>query len=137
MSWDMGGSDKIRSLLRHFYGLIDAIVFVVDGTDRDRLEVARDELHKLLLEVPSFPGKVRKLGESVPVLVFVNKQDVEGALTVGEAETALDLMGPQEVDWSARALQGGLLMGTHHRAGAASQILRLMTPHYPIPRPAN
>ena len=59
-----------------------------------------------------------------PLLVFVNKQDVEGALTVEEAKTALGLVAAQDVDWSHQALCHAFLMGTHARVGKESPVRR-------------
>merc|ERR1712124_160271 len=36
--WDVGGQDKIRPLWRHYYQNTQAVIFVVDSSDRERLE---------------------------------------------------------------------------------------------------
>ena len=46
--WDVGGQDKLRPLWRHYYQNTDAIIYVVDSNDRERVEKARFELHKML-----------------------------------------------------------------------------------------
>merc|ERR1712006_10088 len=46
--WDIGGQDKIRKLWRHYYQGTDGVIFVIDSSDRDRIEDAREELMKLL-----------------------------------------------------------------------------------------
>merc|ERR1712227_379092 len=46
--WDVGGQDKIRRLWRHYYQDTDGLIFVVDSSDRDRIEDAREELEKML-----------------------------------------------------------------------------------------
>merc|ERR1712076_176498 len=48
--WDIGGQDRIRPLWRHYYTGTNAIIFVVDSNDRDRLDDAREELSKMLGE---------------------------------------------------------------------------------------
>merc|ERR1712230_156152 len=48
--WDVGGQDKIRPLWRHYYQNTQGVIFVVDSNDRDRIEDAREELHKILQE---------------------------------------------------------------------------------------
>jgi len=42
--WDVGGQDKIRPLWRHYYQNTQAVIFVVDAADPERLEDARNEL---------------------------------------------------------------------------------------------
>lgn len=46
--WDIGGQDKIRSLWRHYYQNTNGIIFVVDSSDRERIDKARVELEKLI-----------------------------------------------------------------------------------------
>merc|ERR1711934_1264852 len=46
--WDIGGQDKIRKLWRYYYNGVQGIIFVVDSSDRDRMEDAREELEKLV-----------------------------------------------------------------------------------------
>ncbi|EPQ27314.1 uncharacterized protein PFL1_06941 [Pseudozyma flocculosa PF-1] len=46
--WDVGGQDKIRPLWRHYYTGTQGLVFVVDSQDRDRIDEARQELHRII-----------------------------------------------------------------------------------------
>merc|ERR1719502_1046880 len=62
--WDIGGQDRIRKLWRHYYVGTQGLIFVVDSSDRDRIEEARDELHKMLRE-----DEMR----DASVLVYANK----------------------------------------------------------------
>merc|ERR1712115_666732 len=48
--WDVGGQDKIRPLWRHYYHNTQGLIFVVDSSDRERIQDAREELHKMLNE---------------------------------------------------------------------------------------
>jgi len=47
-------------------------VFVIDSSDKDRLEIAKQELFLVLQEEEL---------KNIPVLILANKQDVEGCLT--------------------------------------------------------
>ena len=49
--WDVGGQEKIRKLWRHYYDGAHGIIFVVDSCDRDRIDAAHDEVHRLMTEV--------------------------------------------------------------------------------------
>jgi ADP-ribosylation factor 6 len=64
--WDVGGQDKIRPLWRHYYTGTQGLIFVVDSADIDRLDEAKQELHKIIND--------REMKEAV-ILVFANKQD--------------------------------------------------------------
>ena len=80
--WDVGGQDKIRVLWRHYYDNIDGLIFVVDSNDRDRIEDAAEELKKMLAE--------EELKDCV-VLIFANKQDINGALSPAEITEKLQM----------------------------------------------
>ena len=36
--WDIGGQDKIRVLWKHYFENTDGLIFVLDSTDRARIE---------------------------------------------------------------------------------------------------
>ena len=67
--WDVGGQDKIRPLWRHYYTGTQGLVFVVDSQDRERIDEAKQELHRILSD--------REMKECL-LLVFANKQDLPG-----------------------------------------------------------
>merc|ERR1712057_5330 len=73
--WDVGGQDKIRKLWRHYYQNTEGLIFVVDSSDRDRIDDAREELSKMLADP--------EMAEAV-VLVFANKQDLPHAMSSTE-----------------------------------------------------
>ena len=62
--WDVGGQDKICPLWRHYYQNTQGLIFVVDSNDFNRIEAARDEMHRMLNE--------DELRDAV-LLVFANK----------------------------------------------------------------
>lgn len=66
---DVGGQDKIRPLWRHYYTGTQGLVFVVDSQDRERIDEARQELHRIISD--------REMRECL-LLVFANKQDLPG-----------------------------------------------------------
>ena len=63
----MGGQDKIRPLWRHYYAGTQGLIFVVDCADRDRIDEARQELHRIIND--------REMRDAI-ILVFANKQDL-------------------------------------------------------------
>ena len=36
--WDVGGQEKLRALWRHYFAATQALIFVVDSSDRGRLQ---------------------------------------------------------------------------------------------------
>ncbi|CAE7161581.1 unnamed protein product, partial [Symbiodinium necroappetens] len=63
--WDVGGQEKLRGLWRHYYKGGNALIFVLDSADHDRLPQAKEALLSILQE--------EELREA-PVLVFGNKK---------------------------------------------------------------
>ena len=91
--WDIGGQDKIRRLWRYYYTGTNAIIFVVDGNDRDRIEDAKEELMRLVTE--------EELRDAA-VLVFSNKQDLPNSMTAAEVTEKLGLHELRRRDWCAQ-----------------------------------
>jgi len=80
--WDVGGQDKVRPLWRHYYESSDALMFVVDSSDRDRIGQARAELMRALSEEEL---------KDAPLLVFANKQDLPSAMCCSQIVERLGL----------------------------------------------
>jgi len=80
--WDVGGQHKLRPLWKHYYQNTQAVIFVIDSSDRSRLEEAKGELVKLMGE--------KELKDAV-ILVLLNKQDVTGCLSAEEISDQLSL----------------------------------------------
>lgn len=50
MAGDVGGQKTLRSYWRNYFEKTDALIWVVDATDRLRVDDCREELHGLLQE---------------------------------------------------------------------------------------
>merc|ERR1712064_26308 len=92
--WDVGGQDKIRLLWRHYYTNTQGIIFVVDSNDRDRVDDAREELHKMIND--------EELKDAI-ILVYANKQDLPGAMTTPEVTDKLALHTIRGKTWYIQA----------------------------------
>lgn len=88
--WDLGGQASIRPYWRCYYGDTSAIVYVVDSSDRERIGISTEELQALFQEEEL---------KRVPLLVFANKQDVEGAMRAPDVSDALGLTGIRDRPW--------------------------------------
>lgn len=76
------GMEKIRPLWRHYYPSTQALIFVVDSNDCEKLETASLELNNVLRE-PELAD--------VPLLVLANKQDLPGALSITQITDRMGL----------------------------------------------
>jgi len=73
--WDVGGLHKIRSLWKHYYYNTQAVIFVIDSSNKERLSEAQGELVKLISE---------DLLKDACLLILANKQDVVGCASIEE-----------------------------------------------------
>ncbi|KAF7375781.1 ADP-ribosylation factor [Mycena sanguinolenta] len=92
--WDVGGQDIIRPLWRHYFHNTQAIIFVVDSNDRERVSQAREELQRMLNET--------ELHDAL-LLVFANKQDLPDAMNAAELTDKLGLHGLRDRSWYIQA----------------------------------
>ena len=88
--WDVGGQTKIRPLWQHYFENTDAVIFVVDSSDKERLEEAREELENILQD-----DRVRHAS----LLVFSDKVDLPGSVTTTEVTEKLGLYKHKEREW--------------------------------------
>jgi ADP-ribosylation factor-like protein 1 len=110
--WDLGGQSSIRYAYlifvffvmephisfspywRCYFPNTSAIIYVIDSSDTARLQTSRSELLTMLSEEEL---------SGVPLLVFCNKQDVEGALKPDAISEELGLAGGERNrEWSVR-----------------------------------
>ncbi|KAG8346770.1 putative ADP ribosylation factor family Signal recognition particle [Trypanosoma vivax] len=89
--WDLGGQANIRPFWRCYFTDTDAIIYVVDSTDKDRMGVAKHELYSLLEE--------DELRNSL-LLIFANKQDMMGAADEADMAQHLGLVTLLDRTWT-------------------------------------
>lgn len=110
--WDLGGQDRVRALWSVYYQNCNGIIYVVDCNDHDRIQIAKDSLHRVMND---------KELENASLLVFANKQDISGALNASAVINVLDLKSLKQ-KWFVQptsALSGsGLREGLDWLAGA-------------------
>ncbi|XP_075867635.1 ADP-ribosylation factor-like protein 1 [Nelusetta ayraudi] len=88
--WDLGGQTSIRPYWRCYYSNTDAIIYVVDSSDRDRMSISKSELVAMLEE--------EELKKAI-LMVFANKQDMEQAMTPTEVANSLGLPALKDRKW--------------------------------------
>ena len=93
-AWDVGGRDKIRPLWRHYYQNTNSVIFVIDSNDRERIDSARDELHRMMAEDEL---------AAAPLLIMANKQDLPNALSTPDMTDRLALHSLRSRKWYIQA----------------------------------
>uniref|UniRef100_A0A8C1N8X7 ADP-ribosylation factor-like 8Bb n=2 Tax=Cyprinus carpio TaxID=7962 RepID=A0A8C1N8X7_CYPCA len=85
--WDIGGQPRFRSMWERYCRGVNAIVYMVDSADREKVEASRNELHNLL-DKPQLQG--------IPVLVLGNKRDLPSALDEKQIIEKMNLSAIQD-----------------------------------------
>lgn len=80
--WDVGGQPRFRSMWERYCRHVQAIVYVVDAVDHERMEESARLLHDLV---------ARPTLQSVPLLVLGNKNDLPQALATPELSARMKL----------------------------------------------
>ncbi|XP_041752903.2 ADP-ribosylation factor-like protein 14 [Coregonus clupeaformis] len=89
--WDVGGQKTMRHYWKSFYQDTAGLVFVVDSSDRRRLDEARRELDHALRS---------EFLRGLPVVILANKQDLPEAVSVTEITERFNLKKMcAERDW--------------------------------------
>lgn len=100
--FDMSGQGRYRNLWEHYYKEGQAIIFVIDSSDKLRMVVAKEELDTLL----NHPDiKHRR----IPILFFANKMDLREALSSVKVSQLLCLENIKDKPWhicASNAVQG-------------------------------
>lgn len=82
-TYDVGGHKQFRALWDTYSSSVDAIFYLVDVSDHERLEESKIELDVLLFD-PNIPVEV-------PIVVLGNKIDREGSLSEEQFREAFGL----------------------------------------------
>mmetsp|Transcript_13991 Transcript_13991/g.15442 ORF Transcript_13991/g.15442 Transcript_13991/m.15442 type:complete len:196 (-) Transcript_13991:412-999(-) len=92
--WDLGGQDKFRKLWRCYFCQTDAIIFVLDSADETRMDMAHEEMHKLLAESDENDKPV--------LLVLANKRDLPDTLSDETIMEKMELSTLLTHKWTVR-----------------------------------
>ena len=77
----------------HYYAETDAVIFVVDSSDRMRLVVSSEEFDSMLNH-STFRNR-----NKIPILIFANKSDIKGAISSSGIRDELNLDKIQNRPW--------------------------------------
>ena len=81
--WDVGGQKRLRDMWRYYYENTQAVIYVVDSCDVERMDQeAKEELHVLM--------NADEL-KDCQFLIYANKQDAVGALSPPQVTEKLGL----------------------------------------------
>lgn len=70
-----------RPYWRCYYPNTNALVFVIDSSDKERIDMAKQELFLIFQEEDL---------KNIPIVILANKQDIEGCMTDVEVSNSLN-----------------------------------------------
>ncbi|KAK3732824.1 hypothetical protein QZH41_017724, partial [Actinostola sp. cb2023] len=88
--WDIGGQESLRASWNTYYAHTQFLILVIDSTDRERLAITKAELYQMLAN--------EELKQAA-VLVFANKQDISGSMSVADISEQLNLVNIKDHGW--------------------------------------
>ena len=88
--WKIGGRSRYRAMWDRYYQRMAGFVFVVDSSDHQTIDEARQQLHQLIKD-DNARGK--------PVLIFANKQDLPQAMSVDQLRDEVKLIVLSDETW--------------------------------------
>ena len=88
--WDLGGQTSIRPYWRCYYQNTNAVIYVVDSADTERMGISKQELVTMLEE--------EELKDAA-LMVFANKQDLPNAATAEVIAEKLGLSALKNRQW--------------------------------------
>ena len=86
--WDLSGQQKLRGTWKYYYESVNGIIFVIDASSPDTFNEVRDQLHQVITETTE---------QNIPILIFANKQDKEGAYAYSQIRNELALAGESDL----------------------------------------
>jgi small GTP-binding protein len=89
--WDLAGQTAFRQGWTTFFNGTDAILFIVDSSDRARVGEARNELFRVLGDDST---------SRCCILVLANKQDLPNCLSLNSVMEGLQLSEIKDHEWS-------------------------------------
>jgi len=105
MIWDIGGQDTLRPMWKHYYQNAEGVIFVIDSSDKRRMDKVKIEISKILANEDL---------NGIPILFLANKQDLS-VMTPQEIISSLELERIKDRGWLCQgcsALSGmGILEG--------------------------
>ena len=90
--FDLGGQKGFRHFWTQINEKSDALVYIIDGVDREHFEESKEVFHTIVNT---------QINDKIPVLILLNKADLEGSMSRAELIERFELMSLSKViNWT-------------------------------------
>ncbi|EDO14732.1 hypothetical protein Kpol_333p2 [Vanderwaltozyma polyspora DSM 70294] len=114
--WDVGGQESLRSMWSEYYHQCHGIIFVVDSTDRSRIDEWSEVLRSIIMDEEV---------EGVPVLMLANKQDKSDTMEIQDIKQIFNKIAEHLSARDSRVLPVSALTGDGVKESTEWMIVRL------------
>ncbi|VDO18946.1 unnamed protein product [Heligmosomoides polygyrus] len=90
--WDISGQYAHRFMWRHYFCNAQALIFVVNSADEERISLAREWVLYALCEL-------KRQGLNAKLLILAHRQDIQGAMSSEDIADALRLNEIKDREW--------------------------------------
>ncbi|AET38272.1 Arf family GTPase ARL3 Ecym_2552 [Eremothecium cymbalariae DBVPG len=114
--WDVGGQEALRAMWSEYYIQSHGIIFIIDSTDRDRLQECCDSLQSIITD----DGV-----EGIPILMLANKQDRQDKMELHDIKQVFNKLAMHLDARDSRVLPISALTGEGIQSAAEWLLVRL------------
>lgn len=114
--WDVGGQASLRAMWSEYYPQCHGIIFVVDSTDRSRIDECSETLRTIVMDDEI---------EGIPILMLANKQDKPERMEVQDIKEIFNRIAEHMSARDSRVLPVCALTGEGIKDSIEWMILRL------------
>lgn len=97
--FDVGGQKRIRMLWRHYFLNTQGVIFVIDSNDVDRLDDEKKQYEEENVKFELVNLFNQDELKDASFLIFANKQDIRGALSVNQIADRIGLTKVRSHRW--------------------------------------
>ncbi|KAI1717154.1 ADP-ribosylation factor family domain-containing protein [Ditylenchus destructor] len=94
LMWDIGGQESLRTSWSSYFTQTHFVILVIDSSDRSRLSIVKEQLYRVLAHEDLAKASL---------LIYANKQDVEGAMSAAEISNELNLISIKSHRWQIQS----------------------------------
>lgn len=115
--WDVGGQESLRSMWKEYYSQAHGIIFVIDSSDKSRLQECCNSLLQIIND--------DSIDDGMPILMLANKQDKQIKMEIFEIKMVFNKLAEHLDALDSRVLPISALTGEGMKSSVEWLLIRL------------